>query len=321
MGLTFSSAEEISNIQSAFLNIGFGARAMGMGGAYTAEARKAYATSWNPAGIVWQKNKFSMAFSSVKLWNIINYNQLAYSYNSQNGFSFGQMLISSGDDLMSETTITTSLAIKGNKIPGINLFALASNLSIGINGKYFSSSFGNNKNGSYIDSKGEHQVSGNASGYGFDLGIRMKLFKNDKFGIIYRNLINNIGWDSKNEVNTAKGEYNEGLPQELIIGYAKYFSGTTVALDWNLSLYENVEDILSAGLEIPFLPKIIGNYIFLRGGYSREIYSDNREVFSMGAGINVPFMKERMITTDLAYQIQTIWKKHNSIRISFCLEL
>src|SRR6056297_1174625 len=68
-------ADNLSGVQASFVDIGFGARAMGMGGAYTAVAENAYATSWNPAGINWQKDKWSLAFSNVKLWNIINYNQ------------------------------------------------------------------------------------------------------------------------------------------------------------------------------------------------------------------------------------------------------
>lgn len=39
-----------------FLEIGVGARAMGMGGAFVAVANDASATFWNPAGIVWSDN-------------------------------------------------------------------------------------------------------------------------------------------------------------------------------------------------------------------------------------------------------------------------
>jgi len=39
-----------------FLEIGVGARAMGMGGAFVAVANDASATFWNPAGIVWSNN-------------------------------------------------------------------------------------------------------------------------------------------------------------------------------------------------------------------------------------------------------------------------
>lgn len=315
------SAKDLSNIQSAFLDIGFGARAMGMGGAYTAEANKAYASSWNPAGLNWQNKKLSMAFSTVKLWKIINYKQLAYGYNSHKGFSFGQMLISSGDEIMSETTIITNFAIQGDKIPGLNLLQFASNISLGISGKYFSSTYGNNSSGSYVDEMGEHQVSGSASGYGFDLGLNVKLTEQDKLGILYRNGINNIAWNSKNEVHTARGEYEEDLPREFIVGYTKYIRGVTAALDWNVSLYDNVEDVISTGIEAPFLPSLIGNYLKLRAGYSREIFTSNAEIYSLGAGLKLPFMKDKFMSIDLAYQIQTIWKKHNNFRISFCLEL
>lgn len=315
-------AGDLSGVQAAFVDIGFGARAMGMGGAYTAAAENAYATSWNPAGINWQKDKLSLAFSNVKLWNIINYNQFAYVYNFNKGFAVGQMVVSSGDDIMSETSIYTVAAVTGNMIPGLNKLQFSSNLSFGLGIKYFSSNFGNNDDGSYIDEMGEHQVTGNSNGYGLDFALNWRVTESDRIGLIFRNAINNIAWDSKNEVKTAKGEYDESLPAELVLGYAKYITDDILAvLDWNVSLYDDVEDYISTGMELPLLKKMIGDYLVLRGGYSRELYTGNNEIFSFGTGLEFIVLKDKMINLDIAYQVQTQWEKHNSFRISFCVRL
>ena len=59
-------AQELANIPGMFLDVGYGARPMGMGGAYTATANDAYSIIWNPAGLTQiqgQQASFYFAFS------------------------------------------------------------------------------------------------------------------------------------------------------------------------------------------------------------------------------------------------------------------
>jgi hypothetical protein len=53
---TSTDVDGIGTGAMTFLEIGVGARAMGMGGAFVAVANDASATFWNPAGIVWTEN-------------------------------------------------------------------------------------------------------------------------------------------------------------------------------------------------------------------------------------------------------------------------
>ena len=47
-----AQAQPVSDIPAAFADIGYGARPMGMGGAFLAIADDANAVMWNPAGLV-----------------------------------------------------------------------------------------------------------------------------------------------------------------------------------------------------------------------------------------------------------------------------
>ncbi len=313
------SGQELSNIQASFLEVGFGARAMAMGGAFTALASNAYGTTWNPAGIAWQTGAHSAALSTVRLAGLVNYHHFAYSYLAPRWFGAGAMILTSGDDLMRESTISVSGVTSGALIPDL---AMLRNLSVGMNVKYYTTSFGNNADGAYLDADGlNHQVKGNASGYGVDLALSYKLSGRDRIGLMYRNPLNSISWESSNEVGTALGSYSENLPAELIVGYARLSEHFTFALDYNKSLHADTEDIIYTGLEFPLLPGLLGRYLLLRGGYSQELLTGTNKIYSFGGGTRVELFTTTVFALDLAYQIQPLWKGHNHFRISLDLLL
>lgn len=75
LGATASRAEETA----AFLDIGAGARSLGMGGAYTALADGAYAVYWNPAGLA-RAEKRQVALSHAELGNGTRHDHIAYAH-------------------------------------------------------------------------------------------------------------------------------------------------------------------------------------------------------------------------------------------------
>ncbi len=318
----FLFSEDLANIPSGFIDIGFGARALAMGGAYTALADDAYSISWNPSGIALQNSGQSLAFSSVKMMNLINYHNLGYSMSFLSGISVGLMAVYSGDDAMSETTIYYTNAIQGKSFENLaKNFRFIRKLCLGINLKYFTNSYGNNSSGSYIDSYGEHQVSGSAGGFGLDFGFNYELSPTARFGVMYRNLINKINWESKNGTGTAKGNYTENLPAELILGYSKSSKTVVFAMDYYKSLYDDVDDAIHMGIEFPFLKRYFGNHILLRSGYSQELMKAENQSYYFGGGTNFNIFKNGMFSMDIGYQVQTIWKGNNNLKISFDLAI
>ena len=64
-------------IPAAFVDVGYGARPMGMGGAFTALANDAHAVLWNPAGLIRLKHT-NATFMWTKQFNLIPYYFLFY---------------------------------------------------------------------------------------------------------------------------------------------------------------------------------------------------------------------------------------------------
>lgn len=81
---------------ASFLNIGVGARALGMGGAYTALADDANALYWNPAGLS-KLEKREFTASHAELFESTRLDFLAYAHpTSQGTFAAGLTYLSQG---------------------------------------------------------------------------------------------------------------------------------------------------------------------------------------------------------------------------------
>lgn len=81
---------------ASFLNIGVGARALGMGGAYTALADDANALYWNPAGLA-KIEKREITASHAEMFESTRLDFLAYAHpTSQGTFSAGLTYLSQG---------------------------------------------------------------------------------------------------------------------------------------------------------------------------------------------------------------------------------
>lgn len=302
-------ADNLSNIPAAFTDVGYGARPMSMGGAYVSLADNANSIIWNPAGLAALTAKNNLAIDNVTLLELFNYSFLGYGKKINEKFSVGSGFIYSGDESMSESTLLLSFALDGLvfKKP------LLQNLKLGMNLKYFGSSFGNNSDGSYIDDEGlEHQVSGSANGYGLDFGLQYQISQATQFGLMAKNIINDIFWESSNGTGTAQGDYSEGIPFTLIFGYNLHKNNLIFSLDYDKSLYENVEDIIHFGGEYSLFDK----YLSLRTGFSQELYTGENRKYGFGVGTKLDIWKNSILFFDVGYEIQPQWQGGNALRIS-----
>lgn len=300
---------ELSNISSAFTNIGYGAKPMGMGGAYVSLARGANSLVWNPAGINNLDSQYELTVDNVTLLDLFNYSYLGLALPFKDYFSLGGGFVYSGDEAMSESVLLISCGVNGEFFDK----PVLDNLNVGINLKYYGSSFGNNSDGSYIDDDGlEHQVSGSAHGYGFDLGLQYNVTQFSAVGIMWENLVNDIFWESSNETNTAKGNYDESIPTRLIMGYNVGNENFTFTLDYDKSIYSDIEDIIHTGGEYVLFDR----YFSLRTGISQEIFTGDNRKYSFGIGTRLNIWQESILYFDAAYEIQTQWKGSNNLRTS-----
>ena len=90
------STAKVGTTVAQFLKIGAGARAIGMGGAYTAIANDIYGVYWNPAGVVNTPANGQAAFNHVNWLADISYDFAAASLNVEEVGTFFITMISLG---------------------------------------------------------------------------------------------------------------------------------------------------------------------------------------------------------------------------------
>jgi hypothetical protein len=242
------------------VDIGYGARPMGMGGAFVGLADDRNAVIWNPAGLL-KIDGSGIAFMWAKQMGFVPYNYLSFSRNLGAKGRFGIAAIYSGDEVMSETTALLSFARAfGNK------------LSIGMNIKVLMSSFGNNLDGD------SDRITGDAFGQGLDVALMYRFSDKISFGAILRDAYNDITWNN----STLGTEYSEATPMEFTVGASyRHSLNTVLALDWRKALYDDVEEHIAVGVE-----KRIFKFLFLRAGWGQNVGAKWRnQDLALGVGL------------------------------------
>ncbi len=289
-GTVWSSS--FADIPGAFVDIGFGARPMGMGGAFTAVSNDAQAIFWNPAGLT-LLTESELTVMHTKQLGLIPYNLGAFA--SQVGTHYlGLAFLASGNDVLKENTFFVSYA-RTVQLPVFGATAF------GFNFRYRSSSFGNNEDG------GENRSQGDAFGYGIDLGLLWSVDKQTRFGIFARDLFNSMIYNNK----TMESRYNEAVPTELILGFSRQVGkNALLALDWQPSIYADTYAKIRLGGEITFFKMLV-----LRGGLWQNIDAVVNRNYSLGLGLNIK-RKNFGVKFDFAYLINDL---ANAPRISFSI--
>ena len=289
----FGFDDELSHIPGAFVDIGYGTRPMGLGGAFVGLADDRNAVCWNPAGLM-KMNDNGISFMWAKQLGLVPYNYLCYSGNLSVNQRLGGALIYSGDDLMSETTAlisyAASLSALGKQMEyyvGFDKFApMVKRMAVALNIKTRWASFGNNSDGD------PDRVTGDAFGYGLDLAMMWFITDKVSAGMLWRDVYNDIGWNS-----SVSGSYKESVPREFTFGFSYKHSENTVAvIDMRKSLHADVEERIMIGVE-----QKVYKFIQLRAGIGQNIGSRYRnQDISFGLGINQQ-LKAMNFNFDVAY--------------------
>jgi hypothetical protein len=295
------SPQNNSGIPASFVDIGFGSRPMGMGGAFTGLANDINALMWNPAGLVSLKSD-QAAFSFANQLNLIQYHFLAFGMPLSSDQGIGLGLIYSGDKAMTEMTFQAGYAI-----------SLFKDFSAGINLKYRYSSFGKNTldpsdfqvfEQDEIQEGISDQVKGNGSGFGLDMGMLYRLNEEVQFGLMVKDIYSPIYWNSHvdNTSKQAKGSYSELIPTEVSLGTSlRLIDNVIFDVDYSPSVYKDASSKLSSGIEAKLV-----NIISLRAGFQHYPGVESNEKYMFGLGLDLKQVFDLSILIDYTYMIENL---------------
>lgn len=171
----------------AFLRVGVGARAIGMGGAFTATANDASAIYWNPAGLGGlQSIEFVGAYSALSLDR--GYNFLAGCFPSNSMGTFGISWINFGVG-----------SIEGRDLSGrvTDTFTNSENAFLFSWGKEIKNKFFLGLTAKYLS----HSLQNYAStGFGFDAGLLYRASEVFSIGATFQDLSSQVAWDTESGI-------------------------------------------------------------------------------------------------------------------------
>ncbi len=296
-----------SSIPAGFVDVGLGARPAAMGSAYTGLADDINALFWNPAGLTNLTEK-QASFTTAKLFGLISYNMVSVGMPLTYGDvkqGVGLAFVYSGDEALREMTITAGYAREVGPV------------TLGANLKYRYASFGNNKMDQGIFTEKEfsdamlNQVKGSANGLGIDLGLLYQFDSTIKFGLMLRDVVAPVMWNSQSASKLAKGKYTESVPFETVIGTSYKISNEfTMTADLKPAFTKDVSTTIRGGAELRLF-----KFLFVRAGLQNSVNSENDEKYVFGLGFNYT-VKKTLLKFDYTYLSEQL-ASSNRLTLSF----
>ncbi len=177
----YGNLDKVGTTSAAFLRIPIGARAVGVGGAYSAVVEDPTALYWNPAGITDLKG-INISFSRIDLYAGIEHSFLGMTYNLQDMGTLGLSVIYLSSGGIEVTTV--------DQPEGTGYTYSVDNLAIGASfARHITPWFKFGFTGKYIQ---EEIYTEKAQSFAFDLG---SVFDTKLHGIRLGMSISNFGKD------------------------------------------------------------------------------------------------------------------------------
>lgn len=288
-----------------FLEIGVGAKATGMGGAYVATANEASALHWNPSGIA-RISRPEGIFVHMNWLADINFDFIGFVLPTARFGAVGVSITSlSMDDMLVRTEErpfgTGEYFSSGSISLGVSYaINLTDRFSIGFTGKYireqiwkeaaqgvaidigtlFTTNFNNMRIGASLSNFGtEMRMTGEDLLDYHDIDVS-KLGNNDK-----------IFAELKTDSWPMPLNFQVGVAMEILQNDVHRL---TLAID-AIQPTDNTESI-NLGMEYG-----VKEWLFLRAGYRNLFLRDTEEGLTVGAGANLKFMYNLPIRLDYAY--------------------
>ncbi len=300
-----SKVSNVGTTAAPFLEIGVGARAIGMGGAFVSTANDASALYWNPAGVARLKRP-ELLFVHTNWIADIRYDFVGATLPLGRFGTLGGSITSLGMDDMKVRT--------EDQPEGTGEYFNASDLALAISYAFnLTDRFSIGFNAKYI-----HQRIWKESSRGFALDIGT-LFTTGFYGMRIGAALTNFGTDMRLEgddllVYHDIDPYHLGnnerifaelktdkwpLPLNFQVGVAMEVLNNTrhrLTLATEAMHPINNTESMNVGMEYAFR-----ELFFLRGGYRNLFQRDSEEGFTLGAGFAVRFLGNFKVTVDYAY--------------------
>ncbi|MFZ2960773.1 MAG: PorV/PorQ family protein [Candidatus Ozemobacteraceae bacterium] len=223
----------------AFLKMGVGARALGMGSAFTAIADDSTAAFWNPAGLaLLEKPEASFMHANLTLDRSYNFFTYAHVLKDSAGKSKGTVAISHmrfGVDGIPETRESSNAVgqpatrADGSYVAGENvyIFSYFDDTETNTFGTYARKLADKFYGGVNVKSLKQSLFTNSADSWGLDLGFLYEATKKSTFGLSIRDIGESLAW------NTPSGQ-KDRIPVTTTFGTAfKPNDRLTLALDLN----------------------------------------------------------------------------------------
>ena len=307
-GLVFGQTGEVTNVgttAASFLEIGVGARAIGMGGAFVATANDASAMYWNPAGLGFLSRP-EMMFVHVDWLADIDFDfagamfplgQFGTLGASLTSLNMGEMLVRTVDqpDGTGEFFQAGDLALQLSYALPLN-----QQFSVGMNVKYiYQKIWKETANGFAVDIGTLYKTGYNGLRIGASLtnfGTDMKLSGEDL--LVYHDIDPNIQGNNDRVFATLETRswplplnFQAGIAMEVMQQENHRITVATEAMH-----PKNNTESVHAGFEYAFR-----ELFFLRGGYRNLFLKDSEEGLTLGAGFSTRFLNNLRTTLDYAY--------------------
>lgn len=287
-----SSSGQAAKVGSAggqFLKIAFGARGVGMGGAFGSVANDLSSIYWNPAGLADVK-QISAEFNYLQWFASYSHNAVVAAMPLGSDFTLGASVVSftSGDILITSMEVPEGSGATyqvSDLAAGVTLSGyLTQDFSFGVTAKYINNSL--------------YNVSSN--GFAFDIGT---LYNTHIYGIKLGFSIHNLGTETSYEgqgLRSLKKYTDAGESAPLDVSYVAYpysyplifragISSEVFKTDehkviaaFDFSTYSDVPEQFAIGAEYSY-----SDFVALRLGYQM-----NQDQFGFSAGIGIKYEGE-----------------------------
>ena len=298
--LSLSLAVDKAGTSAAkFLSIGSGAKAMGMGGAYTSIADDASSMYWNPAGIV-RIDKMEFYIDHSNWLADIRYDYTGFilplTNSSALGLNFTSLSMPEmnvtryGEEKTGETFKAGSYAI------GVTwAMNLTNRFTIGFNGKYIR----------------EFISRSHASTIALDVGTLFNTIYGPTLGMNISNfgpkmqmngadlLINVDDVSNNSKINADLSTEKFNLPLTMRFGISKTHDIGAMQLLWAIDAVSPMDnsEYVNMGFDLEFFSKI-----HIRGGGNSIFIPEREALFTLGGGLKLELFSKQFIHIDYAYE-------------------